>query len=227
MTVMKPISAQNPKISVVIPTLPSNSHDEVVACLKEQTFDSYEVLVVNDVDLDICEARNSGIKAASGDIVALTDDDCRPDPEWLRNVWDEFDASSNLVCLEGAVHGGRTYNGTRRYVGCNISFNREAALAVGGFNSDYAGWRDDTEFGWRMERDAGGSCRYSQRVKIHHPDLPRAGMNEELEMQLKREYPNRYENILVPDSIIGSINDWLWRHGFWDMIDSIRYNTQK
>jgi glycosyltransferase involved in cell wall biosynthesis len=227
MTIVQTISEEKPEISVVIPTLPSNSHDEVVECLATQTFDSFEVLVVNDADLDICEARNVGIEAASGDIVALTDDDCRPKSEWLVSIWNEFDAHPDLICLEGAVHGGRNYNGTRKYVGCNLSFNRESALTVGGFKSNYAGWRDDTEFGWRMERDGEGLCRYSPRVKMQHPELPRASINEEIEMQLKTEYPDRYENIIIPDSIVGSINDWLWRHGFWNKIDSVRHNTQQ
>lgn len=225
MTIVQTISEEKPEISVVIPTLPSNSHDEVVECLATQTFDSFEVLVVNDADLDICEARNVGIEAASGDIVALTDDDCRPKSEWLVSIWNEFDAHPDLICLEGAVHGGRNYNGTRKYVGCNLSFNRESALTVGGFKSNYAGWRDDTEFGWRMERDGEGLCRYSPRVKMQHPELPRASINEEIEMQLRTEYPDRYENIIIPDSIVGSINDWLWRHGFWNKIDNVRHNT--
>ncbi|WP_227373752.1 glycosyltransferase family 2 protein [Haladaptatus halobius] len=225
MTIVQTISEEKPEISVVIPTLPSNSHDEVVECLATQTFDSFEVLVVNDADLDICEARNVGIEAASGDIMALTDDDCRPKSEWLVSIWNEFDAHPDLICLEEAVHGGRNYNGTRKYVGCNLSFNRESALTVGGFKSNYAGWRDDTEFGWRMERDGEGLCRYSPRVKMQHPELPRASINEEIEMQLRTEYPDRYENIIIPDSIVGSINDWLWRHGFWNKIDNVRHNT--
>lgn len=223
MSVLRPISSPSPEVSVVIPTLPSNDHGEVVECLERQTLDDFEVLVVNDADLDICEARNAGIREAKADIVALTDDDCRPDPNWLATVRDEFESDDDLVCLEGTVTGGRTYDGTRRYVGCDLAFDREAALAVGGFNSEYAGWRDDTEFGWRMERDADGRCRFSDCVQMHHPPLPRAGIDNEKENSLKREYPKRYEEIIIPNTLLSRVNDWLWRNGFWDAVDKIRY----
>lgn len=222
MTVLTPIAAGNPSISAVVPTIPANSHTEVVECLRNQTYDSYEVVVVNDASLDICEARNEGIRRADGEIVALTDDDCRPDPQWLRQICEKFEQRPNLVCLEGAVQGGRTYTGTRKYVGCNLAFDRQAALDICGFRSEYAGWRDDTEFGWRMERDAGGECAFSADAVMDHPEKPRASIDEELEAKLREEYPDRYEEILVPDTIVGRVNDWLWRKGFWDVIDSIR-----
>ncbi|WP_435154297.1 glycosyltransferase family 2 protein [Haladaptatus sp. DFWS20] len=223
MTVERTITAPKPQLSVVIPTIPSNSHEEVIAHLESQTFEDFEVIVVNDATLDICEARNAGIEASNSKIVALTDDDCRPETDWLMKVATEFGLHPNLVCLEGRVDGGRTYDGVRKYVGCNLSFNRDTALAVGGFNSDYAGWRDDTEFGWRMERDGGGECRYSDRVRMMHPELPRATIDSEAEARLQTEFPDRYENVIVPNTTIGRINDWLWRKGIWDFVDAIRH----
>lgn len=223
MSVLRPIRSPSPEISVVVPTLPSNDHSAVVECLERQTLDNFEVIVVDDADLDICEARNAGIREAEATVVALTDDDCRPDSDWLAAVRDEFAADDALVCLEGAVTGGRTYDGTRRYVGCNLAFDREVALSVGGFRSEYAGWRDDTEFGWRMECDADGRCRYSDRVEMQHPPLPRANIDTDREARLKREYPTRYEEVLIPDTVLGRVNDWLWRNGFWDIVDKLRY----
>ncbi|MFD1562997.1 glycosyltransferase [Haloarchaeobius amylolyticus] len=221
-----PIDHPDPVISVVIPTIPSNSHDAVVDSLREQTADAYEVIVVDDATLDICEARNEGIRAARGEIIALTDDDCRPPRDWLSKIVTAFDRDPELVCLEGAVFGGRTYDGERRYVGCNLAFDRDAALSVGGFRSTFAGWRDDTEFGWRMERDADGHCTYHDAVRMHHPDPPRATLDETLEARLKREYPDRYESVLVPDTLTGRVNDWLWRKGVWNVVDTLRYDLQ-
>jgi glycosyltransferase involved in cell wall biosynthesis len=223
MTIDRVITNPQPKLSVVIPTIPSNSHVEVIDHLESQTFDNFEVIVVNDARLDICEARNAGIEASNSEIVALTDDDCRPGTDWLSNIAAEFYSYPSLVCLEGRVEGGRTYNGTRKYVGCNLAFKRNTALGVGGFNSDYAGWRDDTEFGWRIEREADGKCRYSNRVQMRHPELPRATIDDEAETRLQTEFPDRYENLIVPDTTIGRINDWLWRKGIWEFVDAIRH----
>lgn len=222
MTIERPITHDDPDVSVVIPTIPENSHEQVVEDLREQTYDDFEVLVVNDGTLDICEARNAGIEEANADIVALTDDDCRPPADWVNNVAQAFDQQSDLVCLEGAVRGGREYNGTRKYVGCNLAFKRDVALFVGGFDSTFAGWRDDTEFGWRIERDSKGVCTFSSDVEMVHPEKPRASIDEELEATLKNRYPERYNEIIIPHTYLGKVNDWLWRRGFWDIVDRIR-----
>ncbi|WP_433625899.1 glycosyltransferase family 2 protein [Halomicrococcus sp. NG-SE-24] len=217
--IRKPRTSADPDVSVVIPTVPANDHDAVVDALREGTVEEFEVLVVDDADLDICEARNAGIEAATADIVALTDDDCRPPPEWLARVRDAL--AGDAVCVEGRVEGGRTYRGTGLYVGCNLAVDRETALAAGGFRSAYAGWRDDTEFGWRMEDR--GRCRYDHGMVMVHPDSPRASIDDEKEARLRREYPRRYEERIVPDTALGRVNDWLWRRGFWDAVDRVRY----
>lgn len=224
MSIEHPIRHDDPDISVVIPTVPSNSHDQVVADLRRQTYDAFEVIVVNDGERDICEARNAGIDESRANIVALTDDDCRPPKQWVELILEVFRANPDLICLEGSVRGGREYNGKRKYVGCNLAFDRDTAVAIGGFNSTYAGWRDDTEFGWRMERDASGKCDFDPRVVMDHPDTPRATIDKEIEANLRRDFPNRYEEVIVPNTIADKLNDWLWRKGFWDAVDSIRYD---
>ncbi len=217
--IRKPYESSEPRVSVVIPTLPKNDHGAVVADLRNQTATEFEILVVDDATLDICEARNVGIEAASADIVALTDDDCRPSPEWVAAA--EAVLDGDTVCVEGSVSGGRTYRGTGLYVGCNLVFDRETALDAGGFRSEYAGWRDDTEFGWRME--AYGPCRYDPTLSMIHPARTRATIDAETEARLKREYPTRYAERIVPETALGRVNDWLWRRGFWDAVDRVRY----
>lgn len=197
MTLREVRAAESPLVSVVIPSVPGHDRSSTLERLNAQVFDgTYEVLIVVDSDLDRSAARNVGLRAASADIVALTDDDTKPPPDWISTIWAEFEADSNLALLEGRVDGGSRYRGTRHYVGCNLAVRREAALAVGGFSSRYADWAEDTEFGWRMERDADGICRYSDIVGMCHPTVPRTRLDRRLERQLRSEYPHRYETVI-------------------------------
>lgn len=189
--------APDPVISVVIPSTPENDLGTTLACLDTQTFDeSYEVLVVNDSSLDRSEARNTGLRNASAEIVALTDDDTEPPEDWLAAIHQEFRSDPDLVCLEGPVYGGSRNFSPRHYVGCNLAVRRDVALAVGGFRSEFSEWREDVEFGWRMESQADGVCRFSEEVRMCHPTVPRTTFKPELERQLRTEYPERYEEVM-------------------------------
>ncbi|MEX0744619.1 MAG: glycosyltransferase, partial [Phycisphaeraceae bacterium] len=96
-----------PRISVVVCTY--NGSATLAECLDglgRVDYPDYEVIVVNDgstdrtaeiarrfecrvVDVEnggLSRARNIGMKAASGPIVAYIDDDAWPDPQWLRHL---------------------------------------------------------------------------------------------------------------------------------------------
>jgi len=167
MPIERPISSDSAKATVVIPTLPRRDHTRVVESLKKQTVMEYEVLAVNSDELDICEARNRGLTEANTDLVLFTDDDCQPPPDWVERAVRQFQ-NEELVLLEGPLDLHRP--GPRHYVGANLAVDRDAAMEVGGFDSRFAGWRDDTEFGWRMEKHHGvDKCRYDSTWLMRHP----------------------------------------------------------
>ncbi|MFB6193655.1 MAG: glycosyltransferase family 2 protein [Halobaculum sp.] len=186
-----------PTVSVVVPSVPASDHDPTLACLADQTTaHPYEVLLVEDATIDRSVARNRGLRAAAGDVVAFTDDDTRPSAAWIETARAAFAASDRLVCLEGPVFGGAVSDEPRRYVGCNLAVDPAAALAVGGFRSAFSEWGEDIEFGWRMERDADGRCRFDSDFRMCHPTAPRTPLDLDLERQLRREYPDRYAAVL-------------------------------
>ena len=110
-------------ISVVIPFY--NAERYMAACLgalQDQRYprDRYEIIAVNnnsrDASLDISRrfnhvvrilhepkqgayaARNTGIRAAKGKVIAFTDPDCRPAGDWLASIDRAFrDSSTRLV----------------------------------------------------------------------------------------------------------------------------------
>src|SRR5262249_30020014 len=106
-----------PRVSIVVPALNAEQTiDETLSSLSLLNYPDYEVIVVNDGSNDntgtlarrhkvrvidtqnqgLSAARNVGIEAATGDIVAFIDSDAFPDPDWLLflvNALDEQNAA--------------------------------------------------------------------------------------------------------------------------------------
>lgn len=81
------------RISVVIPTINRISLGECTEALERQTRPPDELLVVEDTARrGPAWARNEGIRRAVGDLVAFTDDDCVPPPDWLERLVEAVDA---------------------------------------------------------------------------------------------------------------------------------------
>lgn len=90
-------------VSVVVPTLGRGTLAECRAALERQTRRPDEVIVVVDQDRRGCSwARNEGIRRARGDLIAFTDDDCVPAPDWLESLVGAVDA-------RGAAGAGGSY----------------------------------------------------------------------------------------------------------------------
>ncbi len=155
-------------------------------------------VVPNSREPGICGARNSGIAASTGDVVAFVDDDAQVQPGWLERlradyrdpaiagvggnaqpVWPadrpawfpvEFD------WVVGCSHKGlpETPSPVRNLIGCNMSFRRNALDAVGGFNSEIGQVEgsmmrcDDTELCIRLNQVAPATLLLDPAVKVRH-----------------------------------------------------------
>jgi len=65
-------------------------------------------------------ALNRGLEAATGDVIAITDDDAAPRSDWVERIAAAFEADGELGALGGRdwVHeGGRILDGEREMVG--------------------------------------------------------------------------------------------------------------
>lgn len=119
---------REPYVSIVIPTCdrPTLLADCVGACLNlDYSPDRFEIIVVEDgsgtasgphlEDQRVsvigqkkagpASARNRGLLCARGDLVAFTDDDCRPERDWLRKLAEAYRR------FPSALLGGHTRNG--------------------------------------------------------------------------------------------------------------------
>lgn len=101
----------HPQVSVVINTADRAKYiGDTLRGLEQQTYDNFEVLVVNGPSQDNTEeivkkfniryytapfnlsiSRNIGIKHAAGEIVAFIDDDAVPSPTWLEEIVKGYD----------------------------------------------------------------------------------------------------------------------------------------
>lgn len=191
-------------ISVIIPTF--NEEENIAQCLVSLSHQSiprseYEIIVVDGGSKDAtCEiakkyadkvftqtskkvggARNDGVMAAKGDIIATTDADCILPPHWIRRIAEDF-SDKDIVQVYGPVYpieegiGHRFslflantfsrigyYSRTFYYtLGCNTAFRKEAFVKSGMYRCIDAG--DDLEIAMRL-KDL-GSIYFDERLKV-------------------------------------------------------------
>jgi GT2 family glycosyltransferase len=199
-------------ISVVIPCFADERFHDVVDCveaLRRQTLPPAEVVAVVDDNPALLErlraaqpdlrtianressgssgARNTGIAATRGEIVAFFDDDAAPEPGCLERLAEHY-GDERVAGVGGGVDAdwctgrprwfpeefdwvvGCSYRGlptrpapVRNLLGANMSFRRRALEAAGGFSADmarrgrYPLGVDDTELCIRVRRALPGS----------------------------------------------------------------------
>jgi len=75
---------QNLKVSIVIPTIGRRDLTLIMQDLDEQTYKDYELIVVREGN--ICEATNTALGMADGEIFTRIDDDVRLNTRWLEGI---------------------------------------------------------------------------------------------------------------------------------------------
>jgi cellulose synthase/poly-beta-1,6-N-acetylglucosamine synthase-like glycosyltransferase len=84
---------------------------DALASTLESLADRLQVQVIRQHNRGPAAARNLGADAAAGHYLAFTDDDCRPEPEWLHRLLGHFATRPDAL-----VGGGlRTTKGSDRY----------------------------------------------------------------------------------------------------------------
>ena len=203
------------QVVVIVPTL-NNAADleRCLAALGRQQYRDFTILVVDSHSVDRtravaaaagaryldtdtttrADACNAALSTSAGELVAFTDDDCIPPPEWLGRLVAHF-ADRDLSSVGGpsfappgqplvaraadVAMAARWFTAGTRYgrqggalseidhnSGCNAVYRREAIALAGGFPPGAAGC-EDLVLDARL-RAAGGRIRYDPAAWTHH-----------------------------------------------------------
>jgi O-antigen biosynthesis protein len=132
-------------------------------------------------------ARNTGIAAATGEIVAFTDSDCRADEDWLYYLAGSLEGSEfvgmggpNLLPPEdsrvagavmvspgGPAHVMLTDREAEHIPGCNMAVYKQALDGIGGFDPIFTKAGDDVDVCWRLQQ-AGCKIGFSPSAFVWH-----------------------------------------------------------
>ena len=234
---------QTPKVSVVVASY--NGARTLKACLdslQRLRYPDYEVILVDDGSTDttphiaslykdfryfqhsnqgLSVARNTGIFAAAGEIVAFTDSDCRADEDWLyylvgdllRSKFtgigghnflppeDSAVAATVLVSPGGPAHVMLTDRLAEHIPGCNMAFYKWALVEIAGFDPIFRKAGDDVDVCWRLQQrgyrigfSPGGFVWHYRRSTVAAYIKQQRGYGE-AEAMLVRKHPEYFNEL--------------------------------
>ena len=202
----------------------------------------YDVRLISTPNRGLSNARNTGLEAATGEIVAYIDDDAWPDPDWLTYLAATFRATPHVAVGgpnlpppgDGAIAacvanspGGPNHvllsdREAEHIPGCNMAFRRDALSAIGGFDPRFRVAGDDVDVCWRLQARGGTLGFHAAAVVWHHRrNSVRAYWRQQrgygrAESLLEGKWPEKYNaagHIAWSGRIYGPGLPWLLAHG--------------
>jgi len=181
----------------------------------------YGFRVISTENRGLSAARNLGMEAANGEIIAYTDDDARPDPHWLRYLAWTFlttghagvggpnispPEDSRTAWAVANSPGGPTHvllsdTVAEHIPGCNMAFRTSCLRQVGGFDSRFRTAGDDVDICWRMQQE-GWTLGFSPAAMVWHRrrSSVRTYWRQQIgygkaEALLERKWPEKYNSV--------------------------------
>lgn len=229
-----------PRISVVVCTYNGVRWlDGCFDALSRVEYPNFEVILVDDGSTDgssavagrrgvrvirsdqnggLSAARNLGLHAGTGEIIAYLDDDARPEPDWLHRLAHTFNSRTYAAvggpnipprgdgvvadCIAespgGPIHVLVSDEVAEHIPGCNMAIRRDVLAEIDGFDPRFITAGDDVDICWRLQ-DVGHQIGFSASAVVWH--YRRCSVGAYLKQQygygkaeglLERKWPERY-----------------------------------
>jgi GT2 family glycosyltransferase len=213
---------------------------QTLAELERLNYPDYEVIVVDDGSTDetatiaakhkmclirtanngLSAARNVGLHAATGEIVAYIDDDAYPDPDWLTYLAAAFARGDHAGiggpnfaprgggmiadCVAnapgGPMHVLLSDDVAEHIPGVNMAYRRDRLIAVEGFDHRFRIAGDDVDLCWRLQ-ERGWTLGFAPAAVVwHHRRKSLSAYFQqqtgyaEAEALLQQKWPGRYND---------------------------------
>jgi glycosyltransferase involved in cell wall biosynthesis len=169
-------------------------------------------LTVQRVEGPLGRARQASLDHATAPIVAFTDSDCLPAPEWLAGMCARFTHRVDVVqgrtdpLVEPDGRWPKTMRVRQwsdRYETANIAYRTAALRAAGGFDERTVFYGEDTAAGWRV-RGLGGRYVFAEAALVRHAvTYPGAGWHRRFARslgiwpELVHQFPDMRREVLT------------------------------
>lgn len=212
----------------------NSSHDASARMLKTAASDGRIQLLQENRIQSSYAARNQGIRAATGEIIAFTDADCRPQPDWLSKLIVPFaDKSVGVVAGEIVALAGKTWlekhadrhqvlsqQHTLKHSFCpygqtaNLAIRRQIFQEVGLFRP-YLTTGGDADICWRIQRQTDWRLTFAEKAIVQHRH--RAAFREYYKQWRRYGCSNRYLHELHGVELMRELTrtDYWHRLGRW------------
>jgi GT2 family glycosyltransferase len=155
-------------------------------------------------------ARNRGWRSTDSEIIAFTDGDCVPDPNWLANLMGPF-TDPSVAAVGGAIVQDELKSASQRWMverrfldqaqnaaheflpffaTANVAYRRSVLDALEGFDEAYLSG-GDCDMSWRVQALSAGRLVYRPTAEVRHH------VGENLSEVTERWYRYEAEHILL------------------------------
>ena len=166
------------EIVIVDDAASKQTHLQVERCARQARAQGRQVFYLSTTgQRGPAAARNLGWRAARGEVIAFTDDDCLPAPDWLREGLAAF--RGDVMAVSGRIRVpvppqptdyeyDTSHLEESEFATANCLYRRSALLSVGGFDERFtAAWREDSDLFFLLLERGMRAIRCPSAVVVH------------------------------------------------------------